>query len=398
MKTARRFADLPASQTVAIAGRAAELRRQGHDIVSFAAGEPDFDTPPHVVEAMVAAARRGATRYPPLLGLPELRAAAARHAERRYRVPVVADDVVVTPGAKYALWATLQALVDPGDEVLVPTPCWVSYAPQIALAGGTMVAVQTHPEAGFRLTAEAVRRAITPRTVGLVLNLPNNPTGALAARSELHAVADLALEHDLWILSDDIYAELRYEPGDFPSPLLDRPELRERVIIVDGPSKSHAMTGWRLGWAIAPRPLVAKLGTLLGQTVTGVTTFAQHGAVAALEGDDAFLAEWIATYRRRRDLVVTRANAMGLPCARAEGAFYELLDVRSLIGPEPGRPPDDIALATLLLESRHVAFVPGSAFRAPGFLRLSFACSESELERGLERMADFAAAQRSGCH
>lgn len=395
MKIARRFADLPSSQTVAIAGRAAELRRLGHDVVSFAAGEPDFDTPPHVVEAMVAAARRGATRYPPLLGLPELRAAVARHTAGRYRVPVEAADVVITPGAKYALWASLQALVDPGDEVLVPTPCWVSYAPQIALAGGAMVQVPTRAEAGFRLEAEAVRRAITPRTVGIVLNLPNNPTGALAAQAELDAIAELAREHDLWILSDDIYAALRYEPGDFPSPLRERPELRERVIIVDGPSKSHAMTGWRLGWAVAPRPLVPKLGTLLGQTVTGVTTFAQHGALAALEGDDAYLGEWIATYRRRRDLVLARATAMGLPCVRAEGAFYALLDVRSLVGPGPERPADDIALAAQLLESRHIALVPGSAFLAPGFLRLSFACSERDLERGLERLADFTSASRS---
>jgi len=395
MKTARRFADLPASQTVAIAGRAAELRRQGHDVVSFAAGEPDFDTPPHVVEAMIAAARRGATRYPPLLGLPELRAAVARHAVRRYRVPVAAEDVVITPGAKLALWATFQILVDPGDDVLVPTPCWVSYAPQIALAGGSMVEVQTRPEAGFRLEAEAVRRAITPRTVGLVLNLPNNPTGALASQTELSAIADLAIEHDLWILSDDIYAELRYDPSDFPSPLLDRPELRERVIIADGLSKSHAMTGWRLGWAISPPALVPRFGTLLGQTVTGVTTFAQHGALAALEHDSAFLHEWIATYRRRRDLVVGRCAAMALPCAEPEGAFYALVDVRSLIGHAPGQPANDVELATRLLVSRHVAVVPGSAFRAPGFVRLSFACSETELTRGLDRIAELATELRA---
>ena len=388
MKIARRFADLPSSPTVAIAGRAAELRRQGHDVVSFAAGEPDFDTPTHVVDAMVAAARRGATRYPPLLGLPELRAAVARHAIQRYRVPVAPEDVVVTPGAKLALWATFQLLVDPGDEVIVPTPCWVSYAPQIALAGGVMVGVPTLPESGFRLEAAAIRRAITPRTVGLVLNLPNNPTGALAARNELAAIGDLALEHDLWILSDDIYAELRYEPGEFPSPLLDRPELLERMVVVDGPSKSHAMTGWRIGYAVAPRSLVPRFGALLGQTVTGVTTFAQHGALAALENDSDFLAGWIARYRSRRDLVVARTAAMGLPCVRAEGAFYALLDVRSVLGEGPGRPFDDVALARQLLETRHLAVVPGSAFEAPGFVRLSFACSEDELARGLERLAD----------
>ena len=391
MKTSRRFDTIGASETVAIAGRAAELRRAGHDVVSFAAGEPDFSTPPHVVEAMARAARDGATRYPPSLGLPELRAAVARTATARYEVPLEADQVIVTPGAKFALWAAFQALVDPGDEVLVPTPCWVSYAPQIALAGGRMVPVPTSATNGFRIDADAIRAAITPRTVGIALNLPNNPTGALASHDALSAIADLALERDLWIIADDIYAELRFAAGPYPSPLRSRPELRDRVVIVDGLSKSHAMTGWRVGYAIAPRPLTKALGTLVGQTATGVTTFVQHGAIAALDGDQSFLAGWLDAYRLRSELVFERITACGLGAIRPEGAFYSLIDVGAVLGGAPNRPATDNDFARLLLDDEKVAVVPGSAFMAPGFVRLSFACSESTLRTGLDRIARFAA-------
>jgi len=394
MKTSRRFDGIGASETVAIAGRAAELRRAGYDVVSFAAGEPDFATPAHVVEAMARAARDGATRYPPSLGLPELRAAVARQACARYEVELAADQVVVTPGAKFALWAAFQALVDPGDEVLVPTPCWVSYAPQIALAGGRMVAVPTSAAQGFRIDAESIRQAITPRTVGIALNLPNNPTGALASQAELTAIAELALEHDLWILADDIYAELRFAGGAYPSPLRGRDDLRDRVVIIDGLSKSHAMTGWRIGYAVVPRAILKAFGTLVGQTATGVTTFVQHGAVAALEGDQGFLGGWLAAYRSRAERVCDRIAACGLGAVLPEGAFYSLIDVRSALGEGPERLASDADFARRLLDEEKVAVVPGSAFMAPGYVRLSFACADDVLVEGLERIARFAARQR----
>lgn len=390
MRIAARFDNIRGSETVAISNRAAELRRQGHDVISFAAGEPDFATPPHVVEAMARAARDGATRYPPSLGLPRLREAVAAHATRRYEVELGADRVAVTPGAKWALWAAFQSLVDPGDEVLVPTPCWVSYGPLIALAQGVMVPVATRPERGFRIDAASLRAAITPRTVGIALNLPNNPTGALAAHDELAAIADLAIEHDLWLVVDDIYAELRFTEGPFPSPLRARPELRDRTVIVDGPSKSHAMTGWRLGYAVAPPKVMKGLSTLIGQVVTGVTTFAQHGAIAALEGDMGFLEGWRSTYRRRRDRVLERARACGLGVHEPEGAFYALLG----IGSKPELGADDADFCRALLDQEQVALVPGSAFAAPGFVRLSFACEDESLERGLDRLGRFVSAAR----
>jgi aspartate aminotransferase len=283
------------SATMAFAGRAAELRRQGRDIVSLAAGEPDHDTPGHVIAALERALRDGATRYPPILGVMALREAVARHHGARYQVAIEPGRVVVTPGAKMALGVAFQLLVDPGDEVLVPSPCWVSYGAQIAHAGGRMIAVPMAAEDGFRLDVERIRAALTPRTVGIVLILPNNPTGASASQEAMEQLADLVCERDLWIVSDDIYAELRFDTGAYPTPVRGRPELLERCLIVDGLSKSHAMTGWRLGYAIAPERLVERFGALLGQTVTGVNTFVQHAAVAALEGDASFLREWVAS-------------------------------------------------------------------------------------------------------
>lgn len=391
MKLSRRYEAIPPSGTMAVVQKAALLKRQGIDVVSFAAGEPDFDTPPAIVAAMAQAATSGETRYPAVLGLPALREAIAAKATRRYGVPFTGASAIVTPGAKFALWAAFQALVDPGDEVLVPTPCWVSYGPQIAMAQGVMVPVPCAPP-DFELDLEAFERAITPRTVGLVLSLPMNPTGRLVARETLAKLAALALRHDLWIVSDDLYADLCWGQHDgrvSGAALFDaHPEVRDRVVIVDGPSKSHAMTGWRVGWALVPDALVASFSLLLGQIATGVTTFAQHGALQALTGDHAFLDAWNDAYRRRAHLVVDGLQALGLPTALPEGAFYALADVRSLIHPTAAHPTlaDDVAIATQWLDHAHVAVVPGSAFHAPGFVRLSFACSEARIAEGLARL------------
>lgn len=371
---------------MAFVARASALRAAGREIVGLAAGEPDVGTPTHVIEALEQSIRSGQTRYPPALGVASLREAVARHASRRYLIPFEATQVAVTPGAKMALWAAFQLLVDPGDEVLVPSPCWVSYQAQIAHAGGRMITVAMSAADGFSLNVEAIEQALTPRTVGIVLNLPNNPTGALASQEALDTLAELAVEHDLWLVCDDIYAELRFEDGPYPSPLKQRPELLDRTVIIDGLSKSHAMTGWRVGWAIAAEPLIRRFGALLGQTVTGVTTFVQHAATVALEGDWSFLGGLLAGYRRRSERVVAAVNALGLAVAPPRGAFYALLDVSRALG---GALVDDAAFVTRLLEDEGVALVPGSAFFAPGFARLSYACDDAVLDQGLERLGRF---------
>ncbi len=397
MKLARRMQRLEPSATLTISARAKELKTSGRDVIGFGAGEPDFDTPEPIVEAMVVAARAGATRYAPVAGLPPLREAVARWFTRLYGCTFEAAEVMVTVGGKQALYNLFQALVDEGDEVLVPAPYWVSYPQQIRLAGGEPVVVPTHPEEGFRLRVEDVDAAITERTRGLLINSPGNPSGAVQSAEDLGQLAELAARRDLWIITDDIYSELRYEEGPFANVLKLRPDLRERIIVVHGCSKTYAMTGWRLGFVGAPRSLIEKLSALMGQTTSGPTTFAQKGALAAIEGDHAFLEGWLAAYDARRRRIVGGLEAIeGIRCAMPGGAFYVFPDLRGLMGRRHGDAgitlTDDLELCELLLEDALVACVPGTPFGAPGFMRMSYACSMDDIDRGLERITAFCAA------
>ncbi len=382
MKLAARAANLAASETMAVSARAAAMRARGIDVISFAAGEPDAPPPPEAIAALTDSLARGETRYPSVLGLPELRHAIAQRFARRTLVPFEADEVVVTTGAKFALWATFQALVGPGDEVVVPTPAWVSYPAQIALAGGRAVSVARRFEDAFRLDPDAIASAITPRTVGLVLNSPHNPTGLIDPPEVLAALAELAIRHDLWIVTDEIYADLYLDGRPAPSILSGRDDLKSRVIVLDGVSKSYALTGFRVGFLTAPAPCREAVGKLLSQTTSGVSTFVQRAALAAINVGDAYVANARSTYARRRNLVVAGLDRAGWPAHRPEGAFYALADVRALQLP-------DATIAAMLLDDTHVAVVPGSAFGAPGFVRLSFACSDDRLADGLERLANW---------
>ena len=393
MKFSRRISPIKPSATLAMTQRAGQLRAAGRDVLSFGAGEPDFDTPTFIVDAMVEAARAGATRYAPVAGLPALRAAAAEHFAQLYGVPVEAGDVAVSCGGKHALFNLFQVLVDPGDEVIIPAPYWVSYTAQVQIAEGEPVIVETDMEQGFRLDPDAVAAAITDRTVGIVLNSPNNPTGAVQAAADLRAVAELAERHDLWVISDDIYSWIRYGSAPFDCVLRERPDLRDRIIVVHGASKTYAMTGWRIGFTVAPRDVIAKVSTLQGQSTSNPTSFAQAGAIAAVKSDHAFLADWLTAYDARRHAIVEGLNAIdGVTCAMPGGAFYVFPDVRGLLG----RRHDDtlidssFALCERLLDDKLVACVPGEPFGAPGFMRMSYACSMDDIQRGVARVAEFA--------
>lgn len=381
---APRLEQLAESSTIAMSRRAAALSAAGIDVSPLAAGEPAFDTPPHVIEAMVTAARAGATRYPPVLGLPELRIAIAEFHTRRYRVPISASRIAVTPGAKFALWATFQALLRPGDEVLLPAPSWVSYAPQIQLADGVVVALTSSPESGWRLDLDQLESALTARTTAIVLCSPNNPTGICLTEGAASRLGDLALAHDLWLVCDDLYAELVFGEKGFVSPLTARPELLDRTLIVDGLSKSHAMTGWRLGYLDAPPPVVDLVGRLLSQTLTGTTTFVQHGGLAALR-TPSDLDPIRSAYAHRASRLTAALRALGLPTVAPEGGFCLMTDVRHHLA--PGESSDTLALR--LLEEAHVATVAGEAFGAPGFLRMSFACSDLALDLAIARLGGF---------
>jgi aspartate aminotransferase len=395
MKIARRMAPIKPSATLAVTSRAKAMKAAGVDVKSFGAGEPDFDTPDFVVDAMVEAARSGATRYAPVAGVPALRDAVAGQFSDIYGLPFSREQIMVSVGGKHALYNLFQVLVDPGDEVIVPSPYWVSYPAQIRLAEGVPVHVSMVTEGGFRLDLDAVKSAMTDRTVGIVINSPSNPTGAVYDAETLRGIAALAEERDLWIITDDIYSFVRYGEAPFQSILRERPDLRERIIVVHGASKTYAMTGWRIGFVGASEALIKKLSILQGQMTSNAAAFAQAGALAAVRSDHAFLQTWLAAYDARRQRIVALLNALeGVHCATPGGAFYVFPDFRGVIGRRyKGETiTSDLHLAQLLLEHAHVALVPGAPFGAPGFMRLSYACSMEDIEEGLQRIGRFIAA------
>lgn len=393
MKFARRMSPIKPSATLAVTSRAKQLRAEGANVINFGAGEPDFPTPDFIVDAMADAARSGATRYLPVPGLPALREAVASEYSAYYDVPFGADQVLVSCGAKHGLYNLFQVLLDPGDEVIVPAPFWVSYPAQIQVAEGQPVVVPTRSDEGFRLSPDDVAAAITERTVGIVLNSPNNPTGAVQSVEDLRAIAALAEAHDLWIVTDDIYSRIRYDDGPFASVLTERPDLRDRIIVIHGASKTYAMTGWRIGFTLGPAQLIKKMATLQGQSTSSATAFAQYGALAAITSDHSFLDEWLAAYDARRHRIVDGLNDIeGVSCVLPGGAFYVFPDVSGLLGRSLGGTiiETDLQLCGLLLEHALVAAVPGAPFGAPGFLRMSYACAMDDIDEGLRRFADFA--------
>jgi aspartate aminotransferase len=384
-----RLDEIKPSPTLAVTQKAQELRARGIDVISFSAGEPDFDTPAHIVAAAKAALDRGATRYTAVAGIPELREAVAQESAEARGVPCDPAQVVVTVGAKHALFGFFLAVLDPGDEVIVPAPYWVSYPDQVRFAGGKPVIVETRAEDGWVLTPEALSRAATPRTRALVLNTPSNPTGGIYDRDALAALAARALELGLWVLADEIYRDLVYDGHEHVSPLsLVDESRRSMVFIVDGVSKSFAMTGWRIGWGIGDPDLIKAIAKIQGQSTSNATTPAQWAALAAVTGPRDFLAGWRAEYQRRRNAIVAGLEAMpGVRCPVPGGAFYVLPDVSPLVA-KLGAGTTDVDLANYLLEQARVATVPGTAFGAPGHIRLSYATSMKNIESGLERMAD----------
>jgi aspartate aminotransferase len=361
-------------------------------VLPFGVGEPDFDTPEHIIAATKRALDQGRTRYTSVRGIPELRAAiCVDSARRRGGVEHRPSEVVVSAGAKHSLFNLCFALLGPGDEALVPTPCWVSYPEQCRLAGAEAILIETRAEQGFKLTPAALEAALTPRTRALFLCTPNNPTGAAYAADELRALADVLRRHDCWIVIDEIYGSLVYEGFQQRSLLEVAPDLRDRIIVVDGVSKRFAMTGFRIGWLLAPEAVANACDTLQSQATTNPTSFAQYAALAALTGPEAPAESMRAAFETRRRYVVHALNAIPLvTCRPPEGAFYAFFDVRAYLGKSLGavQIDSDTALAELLLERAHCAFVPGSAFCAPGYLRMSYAASQAQLEEGLRRLAD----------
>jgi aspartate aminotransferase len=380
------------SATAAVFERALELKQRGVDLISFAVGEPDFDTPEHVRQAGKEAIDAGATRYAEVAGIPDLREAiCADSARRRKGSDYKPEEVVVSVGVKQALYNATQALYDPGDEVVIPSPCWVSYPEQARLAGATPVMVPCGEEEGFLLTPEALRRAVTPRSRALVLCSPNNPTGAAYSGEQLEELMAVAGERELWVIADEVYGRLTYDGFEQRSVIEAAPEMWDRVIIADGVSKSFAMTGWRIGWTLSPEPVARAMRAIQSQLTTHPDTVAQHAAAAALNGPQGSVEEMRRAFERRRDRMVAGLDGInGLKCSRPRGAFYAFASVAGIIGRKAGGRMlgSDVQVAEWLLQTARVVVVPGTAFSMPGYLRFSFAVADEQIESGLQRVAE----------
>ncbi len=380
------------SPSTSAADRANQLRREGRSIVNLVVGEPDFDTPAFIREAAVKAMDAGATRYTTLAGTPELRRAIADKLQRENGIAFDPAEIVVTNGAKSAIYAAFAATLDAGDEVIVPAPYWVSY-PDAALAcDGVPVAVACPEAQGFKLAPAQLEAAITPRTRWLVLNSPSNPTGATYTADEYRALAAVLARHpQVMVMTDDIYEHIRFANGVAPHLLAAAPELRDRTLAINGVSKTYAMTGWRIGWAAGPRELIRALDTLLSQAAGNACSVSQAAAAAALDGDQSFVAESVATYRARRDKTAAGINAIpGLSCRLPEGAFYLYIDCAGLIGrstPEGKTLDTDGDVVLYLLERAGVAVVAGEAYGLSPYFRLSIATALDTLDEGVGRIA-----------
>jgi len=384
------------SATVAINSKAVEMKRQGQDVISLAAGEPDFDTPEHVREAAIRAINSGKTRYTAVDGIPELKEAVAQKFKRDNGLDVTAADCFVSSGGKQIIFNALMATLNPGDEVVIPVPYWVSYPEIVRLCDADPVFAVADASTGFKLKPEVLEAAITPRTKWLILNTPSNPTGAAYTREELRGLADVLLRHPhVHILTDDIYEVLVYDGGTFATIAGVEPRLMERTLTMNGVSKSHAMTGWRIGYCTGPRPLLGAMNKLQSQSTTNPSSISQWAAVEALNGPQEFLKGWRDVFQGRRDLVVAGLNAnTGLDCLTPEGAFYVFPSVKRLLGKTSGGGralTDDAAFVLALLEETGVALVHGTAFGLAGHMRLSYAASNAQLEDAVSRIQDFCA-------
>ncbi len=391
-RISRRIGAIAESATLAVDAKAKALKAAGADVIGFGAGEPDFATPPAIVEAAIEAARKPAShRYTPAAGLPVLRDAVAAKTLRDSGYDVKASQVVITNGGKQAVYQAFATLLDPGDEVLLPAPYWTTYPEAIALAGGVPVDVYTDETSGYLVTVEQLEAARTPRTKVLLYCSPSNPTGAVYPREQVEAIGRWAVEHNIWVVADEIYEHLTYDGAEAVSMPVAVPELADTCIVVNGVAKTYAMTGWRVGWMISPADVTKAATNLQSHLTSNVNNIAQYAALAAVTGDLTAVDEMRVAFDRRRRIMVKMLNEIpGVTCPEPLGAFYVFPSVKGLIGTTlRGRKVETSAgLAELLLDEAEVAVVPGEAFGTPGYFRLSYALGDDDLVKGVSRMAD----------
>ncbi|WP_461038590.1 pyridoxal phosphate-dependent aminotransferase [Streptomyces mayteni] len=389
-RVSARVGAISESATLAVDAKAKALKAAGRPVIGFGAGEPDFPTPDYIVEAAVKACRDPRFhRYTPPGGLPELKEALVAKTLRDSGLTYATSQVLVTNGGKQAIYEAFAALLDPGDEVIVPAPYWTTYPESIRLAGGVPVEVVADETTGYRVSVEQLEAARTERTKVLLFVSPSNPTGAVYSREQTAAIGRWAAEHGLWVLTDEIYEHLVYGDAEFNSLPALVPELAERCVIVNGVAKTYAMTGWRVGWLIGPQDVVKAATNLQSHATSNVSNVAQAAALAAVSGDLTAVAEMRSAFDRRRRTIVRMLNEIeGVDCPEPEGAFYAYPSVKALIGKEirGRRPANSLELAGVLLEEAEVAVVPGEAFGTPGYLRLSYALGDDDLVEGVSRI------------
>jgi aspartate aminotransferase len=380
------------SATLAAGAKAKQMKAEGIDVFDFSLGEPDFNTPAHICLAATKAMQEGKTHYTPANGIVELRTAVARWYQKTYDIRYAPDQVIISNGAKHSIHNVLAATVGPGDEVIIPTPYWVSYSDLVTMTGASYVLVPTSLENDFKMTPAQLKAAITPRSRLLMMNSPSNPTGSVYSRLELEALADVVLDSKLAVLSDEIYERLVFGKAKATCFATLRPGLMERTITISGASKTFAMTGWRIGWALGPTPVVKAMANVQSQETGNPCSISQYATVAALEGDQACIETMRQEFEARRDLVCSRLAAMpGVKCPMPGGAFYAFFNVAAHFGRtfQGFKVTDSMTFCQALLEKAHVNVVPGAAFGAEGYIRLSYAASREQLKGGLHRLEQF---------
>src|SRR5881296_3791107 len=388
-KISRRAASLAPSLTLAIDAKAKQMKAEGQDVVGFGAGEPDFDTPQHIKDAAIKALNEGFTKYTPASGIPELRQAIADKHKRENGLSYKPSQIIVSCGGKHSCYNVILATCEEGDEVIIPAPYWLSYPEMVKLASARPVIVETADKTEFKVTPEALRRAITPRTRLFILNSPSNPTGSVYTPEEIKALGDICVEKNVLIMSDEIYEHLLYDGATHKSVASFSSDHYERTIVVHGFAKAWSMTGWRLGFTAAPEPIAKAIDAIQSHSTSNPTSFAQKGAVVALTGPQDHLPRWLAEYDKRRAYAWKKLNSIpGLSCVNSRGAFYLFPNI-SRLGLKSSE------FCAKLLEAEKVAAVPGIAFGADDYLRISYATSMANIEKGLERIERFVRALKN---
>ena len=392
LTVSHRCQNIAPSLTLQIDARAKEMRTAGLDVIGFGAGEPDFPTPKHICDAAKEALDLGMTRYTPAAGTKELRKAICEKLKRDNDMTYTYGDILVSSGAKHSLYTIFQAIIDPGDEVLIPTPCWVSYPEMVRMAGGVPIFIPADESTNFIPTNRDIAARVTRRTKAIIITSPSNPNGSVWEREQLQFVADLAVSHPFYVVSDEIYEKLIYDGRKHLSIAQLGEDIKAQTFMVNGMSKAYAMTGWRIGYVAGPRHEITAMSNFQSQATSNANTIAQYASLKALQGDQSCVDEMVAEFQKRRDVMVERINRIPhLSCRKPQGAFYIMMNIKDVLGMHyNGRPLEtSMDFAELLLAEKQVAVVPGIAFEAEGFCRLSYAISLEQINKGLDRIEEF---------